>query len=609
MTRSLPLRFLIPSAIHWLLGLVLFFISVVYPIENALTFDFEPAYFVYGLLTPFALAFFQSKVSESGKNPRWHAGVFAVLFAICTAFGKNYYHYRDWYSCFNCKLCWIVLVLQCLIYAYITYHIALGALCFLHNLQCRKQQTNIKITRCFLLFVCVRLVYFAAFYPGIFDIDAAVGLRNCIEPTGAICSHHPVFVQALHVAAFSFGQAIGHLSVGFAMLCIISILCSSLILTYGIRLSCQAEVSSKLLKFQIFAYTIFPFFPFLSILITKDGFFAYSFLLYMFTLYELLITRGCCMTKPKYQAVHGLAILLVCLTRNQGFIIIFAEFFIILLAYRHFWLKTICSAGSAIVVFLLYSRILLPALNVEPGGKQELYGTLFQQTAYYYQIHKKYVTPEEHQAVSTILDIDQFQNFEYSITDPIKDPYKYNPLKNGTDNLPTFQHIDHTDEDQELHNYLKAWASMGRKHPLCYVRATTPVFLAFFYNRGKPLVGFFSGYDNPKFTTPKYCFWHYKGIQDFYEFKCIEVLAKTPILSWLGSVVYYNWVTILFILLLIFRRDRLGIALFFPIIISLGILLVCPVVNGRYAFPIVVSLPLFFTYLLSYKRTESSQSA
>ena len=95
----------------------------------------------------------------------------------------------------------------------------------------------------------------------------------------------------------------------------------------------------------------------------------------------------------------------------------------------------------------------LPALGCEPGGKQEVYGLMFQQSALLMRDHGDELPEWQRQEIERAIGEDGENNYTWSLTDSVKDP--------------TFGKADELD----FAAYFGAWVAGFLQHPLCYLEA------------------------------------------------------------------------------------------------------------------------------------------
>lgn len=587
---------------HWLCGLAVVLVSFS-PVLTGLVGirALLPKHTLfYGAVTPFLLAYFDKHNFSTPSSLKVFGVIVAFLFSQFVTIEGSFYHVHSWALCFGSWTAVLTWLLRTLVYGYVFYRITVGIYCIIErNKTHAREDYRIDYRKWFLLIVGARLFAMLLFYPLVFGFDATVGLRTFMDPDCATCNHHPYFIQVIHALFFNLGKSIGHLSVGFALLALISIFSTSAILLYGLRLMQRARISRRWLVAITMIYAFSPIYPYLSINPTKDGLFAYAFLFYILSLYELCITKGDCLNHKRYMLLHGAAIILVCLTRHQGIYIIGVELIALLLCYRNVWKRILLTAIPSLCLVMAYNKILLPFNNVEPGGKQEVYGTFFQQTAYYLLQHPNDVTSSELSAINRVLDSDTIVvKYMFDRTDPVKNGYKYNPWYRKYIGAPSmFRHIDHTNEAADLKAYRSAWLSMGLRHPLSYVEATLGVAAGFFYNFNRLILE-----TEPKWavnsaaTTPPYRFVHFNMAARVYNQR-IYSWFKYPVLNWIIAIPYYNWAAIFLLALLFYRKDSKGLTVFLPVLLSLGILLICPMIYGRYSYPIMMALPLMVAHV------------
>ena len=558
----------------------------------------------YGVTIPFLLAFFEKYSLNASSSLKVLSAIVAFIFSQFVTVEGSFYHVHSWALCFSSGIAILTWCLRSIVFGFVFYKISLGIACIIENTHTTStKEYQLDYRKWLYLIVFARLFALFLFYPLVFGFDAAVGLRTFMDPDCASCNHHPYFVQLIHALFFNIGKEIGHLSVGFFLLALLSIIFSSAIILYGIRLMQHAKLSRRLLIAFAITYALFPLYPYLSINPTKDGLFAYTFLLYLFTLFELYITDAQCLNNKRFLILHAVTILFLCLTRHQGIYIVFVECIFLLLCYKSNWKGIILMTVPSLCLVSTYNNVLLPFINVEPAGKQEVYGSLFQQTAFYLRQHPDDVTTSEISAVNKVLNSDTIvAKYVIDTTDPVKNGYKYNPWYRLYIGAPSiFRHIDHSHEAEDLKAYRSAWFSMGLRHPLTYIEASLAISAGFFYNFNRLLLETEPKWaENGAATTPEYRFVHFNKAARIYNNR-IYSWFKYPILNWIIAIPYYNWAAIFFIGILFYRKDFKGLIVFLPILLSLGILLICPMVYGRYSYPIAMGLPLLVIYTLYSK--------
>lgn len=594
----------VPKIKHCLLGAAIVGLSLHY--HNG-TWELPQHAIIYGVIATILLPYLNFEGKAISQKERMMSGILAFVIATIIVLGERFFVTENWSLCFPNTISIAIAISQTACLGYVFY-LFVSKICSLIKPKedSAKVSQRVNLRKWGYIILTVKLLFFAAFFPCAFDFDAISGLRTYLDSNSAICDHHPFFVQIIHASAFLCGKSIGLSAAGFAVVTICFIIISTFILLYGIRIEEKCGVPYKWVRLTAAIYAFFPLFPFLSVNTTKDGFFAYTFLLYLFSLVELYISRGTCLKSKRFLWQHGLTILFICLTRHQGLYIVFLEAIILLFQYSRKWKTLAVTSFLPITIFLVWSKFFLPFLNVEPGGKQELFGFFFQQTAYYLVEHPEDITIQESLAIDNVLEIESLaQNYKYYIQDPVKRGYKYNPwYRPYFKGLSSFRHVDRTKETEALRSYMSAWLSMGIRHPLTYIKATCANTLGFFYNFDRPLLATEPYWaTNRSATTQDYRFYYENKVAEFY-FKNINSWMKVPFINWILAIPYYIWTVILLLLLLVLRKGFKENTIFLPVFLSLCILLICPVAYGRYTYPIVISIPLLFSFLFSKCKSE-----
>lgn len=601
-----PTRFVkIPSIVQCCVGFAIFLLNVL--TSKILHIHYNTTYLisllVYSVLVPFILAHIRGVKVSLQKRHEVLSIVLALMFSQFICIGESFHFLSNWSLCFGTKLSIIIWILKTMLYAYIGILVLrYGLYKFsLLELPCNEKEVNIK--EIFYVNLNSRFFCFLLFYPALFDFDAGFGLRTMLDSNEVVSNHHPYFVQWIHSIFWRLGALMHSPSFGMAILTSIYIVLSTAVVLYLIKTLIANRVPSKYVTIIGYIFALFPLFPILSVYPTKDSFFTYSFLLYTTTVYSIFNSDGAALKKLQFKAIHALSILLLCLTRHQGIYIVLVESLLLLIIFRRYIMHMMLSIFPSIVLYFLITIIILPSLCVEPVNKKELYGVLFQQTAYYLRNYSQDVTSEELTIINNVINTEEIvEAYKPNITDDVKSCYIYSEgLKRQDDNLLHFRHVDHSGEDAAINAYRRVWFTLFKRHPLCCIEATTAVIMGNFYNMGLSIINFDNTWYDSQATVPKYAFNQFSFFSKLFS-KIIGYCANLPLASFLFAIPYYVWITLLLLMLLIINRDMRGIALFFPVILSIGVLLLSPVSSARYLYPIIITLPLLNIYILQSKR-------
>lgn len=594
----------IPSIIQCCVGLAILLLNVL--TSKLLHTHFNTTYsislLVYSILIPFVLSYIGSIKMCLPARYEVLAIILALVFSQFICLGESFYFLSNWSLCFGTKLSIIIWILKTILYVYIG--VLLLRYCLykisLQKLVDDKNEFNLK--KIIYTNLSARLFCFLLFYPALFDFDAGFGLRTMLDSNEIISNHHPYFVQWIHSLFWKFGTLIHSPSFGMALLTLLYIVFSTGVVMYLLKTLIVSKVPSKYVTIIGYVFAVFPLFPILSVYPTKDSYFTYSFLLYITTIYKMFASEGTIIKRWRFNALHTLSILLLCFTRHQGIYIVMIESFLLIIIFRRYIIHMILTIVPSILLYFIVTTILLPLLSIEPVNKKELYGVLFQQTAYYLRNYSQDVTREELAIINNVINTEDIvKAYKPDITDDVKSCYVYSEgLKRQDDNLLHFRHVDHSGEETAIKAYRRIWFTLLKRHPLCCIEATTAVIMGNFYNMGLTIINFDNTWYDSQATVPKYAFNQFRFFSRLFS-KIIGYCANLPIASFLFAIPYYIWITLLLLMLLIINRDMRGIALFFPVILSIGVLLLSPVSSARYMYPIIITLPLLYIYILQSK--------
>jgi len=238
------------------------------------------------------------------------------------------------------------------------------------------------------------------------------------------------------------------------------------------------------------------------------------------------------------------------------------------------------SIAAVVVMFLIYSNLLLPALNVQPGSIKEMMSIPFQQTARYVVEHGDEVTTEEKAAIDTILPYDQLaEKYKPELSDPIKDMYREGVTS------------------EQLMTYLKTWYSMLLKHPGTYIQAAINGCYGYFYPNGQienRLLFQYYSQGEPQYTG-YFNYAYSAGFADARELitDYSYFVWQVPGVGMLYNPAVYSWVLIIMCALLLRKKRIKALIGLIPALLTVLICCASPV-NGltRYMLPVMATVPL-----------------
>ncbi|MGN1389220.1 MAG: DUF6020 family protein, partial [Bulleidia sp.] len=408
---------------------------------------------------------------------------------------------------------------------------------------------------------------------------------------------HPVFDTMLFAGIiYPVMKISGSWRIGFFAFVLLQALVTSLVLSSSIYF-CRnhLKISGKSSTLMMVIYCLFPFFPFAVQNLSKDSIYAWCYMLFLMFYLAILRTKGRFLKQRKHLILFILACLLCCFTKKTGMYLVLVSLLVLGL-WIHSRKLVVIGAAS----FLLTGTIIplaYPSLRITPGGEQEKYSVLFQQTARYVREYPDDVTEEEKESIDALLSYDSLaERYEPGSADNVKKEAF------GISDSKIYQ------------NWLKVWAAEGLRHPDSYINAyfalTAPLFSDFpiapvidSSSHGSLVEEYIplSAAERPAFSEKTS-----SVVRAVYEW-----FIRIPVLNLLFSEGLFVLLIPLFLIIQFskIRETRMFRLAALPMLLSIlfGCLL-APVASGteawRYLVPLIYSVPLELVFLSKTRKKE-----
>lgn len=313
------------------------------------------------------------------------------------------------------------------------------------------------------LFLCW-LPYIVLLYPGVLYWDTGdqlaqfFGIPAFGQPAGMIWDHHPFFDTFIYGFFANIGKTFfNSIDIGIFFYVIVQLIVAAYTFSLLINYLKYRGIGQKTHRFMYAFFAFFPVIPIMLCAVSKDITHSIIFLQWCI-LYSIIISSNfSTLKKPSFVALFLLITLLASLTKKTGmYIILFA---MILLLFKKSPLSyKIKITGIMTSVFLVVSiiipKVLFPTFNIVPGGPQTTLVVPIQQVARVAYYYPNDVTEEERDA------IDGFLLTGWSVMSENYNPYIADPV--------TAYNVKNKDR---MNDFLKAWITIGLRHPLTYVNA------------------------------------------------------------------------------------------------------------------------------------------
>ena len=439
------------------------------------------------------------------------------------------------------------------------------------------------------LLLAVVLVWgiaYLALFPGIYDYDSINQTLQFLV-TGEINSHHPVIHSFLLSSFLQLGESLfGNYEIGLGIYSLLQLI----FLAYAaVSVSWYLYERKKIRLFilSLVFYFFFPLHYIMAVWATKDVIFSGLFVLVSLSVFKMADRESGYWNRKRNLAGFILMTVLMCMFRNNG---IYAMLFLIPVAffvYKEYRWKTIILIVVSVCIYFSYQNVLLPALGIEPGNMREILSIPCQQMAKVYVENPDVYTEEEKE-----------QLFELIPEQNLKD-YEFRPMI--ADITKNYFNSDAFKEDPG--KYIKLYIDIGLKSPRKYIEAFLTNSMGFWYpNKSYPDDRMFHPYvefnmADPDLFKGDYIYLERYSLFPQYEAVLEKVMLNTawekiPVISNFFVPGTYFLVLLYSISVVLYKRNYRYLM---PAGIWLGLwitLLISPVALVRYAYPVIMCLPL-----------------
>ena len=468
------------------------------------------------------------------------------------------------------------------------------------------------------LFMCW-LPIMIVFYPGVLTFDGLNQLYQYAIPAptwytttdtmldAEYIDHHPIVDTLLYgFYVYFIGGLFGSQNVGMFLFGLTQAGLTSFSVAFSICLLEELCISHRARFAVLILSCLFFIYPINSVTMLKDTLHAPLFLLFFSMFVLSLKTQGKALEDAKFLIAYILVSSLCILSKKTGLYIVIPSLLVSLLLLRN--ARALLSALLPVFVCLfLVPTLVYPAIGgVAKGGTQEAMSLFLQQSVAVGVKHYDDLPADEIEAVNTIIDFDFARdNFDPKLADPAKSTFK----KNST--------------IQDIAAYFLVWCKQGIRYPYLYLK-TTLICIGTLFVPVKGLTVYQGIHldDLYRFQEHAAQYGHVfvitlhqpsilepiaTSIKEFLDLQ----LAIWPISSFFFSKgLYGGWIPVFAFMIVLFNR-RKYLSWLTPIVLSTLVLLLCPVDNARYVFPLLYSWPVILGVMLyaSFSKTDCNNQS
>ena len=433
----------------------------------------------------------------------------------------------------------------------------------------------------FLTFFLIGLVLTVLRYPGIqsggvkYQYQQFLGMETLVRKLSAvkyeesyITGHHPVLLTVFFGLFIKAGVMLGHPDWGSFALSIV--VCALNCLGWAYVLNYFRKILRPFYWSAAFVcLCLNPIFESFNAFILKDNLFATALAVYCCLLHAALSDppqKGC------FRALIGWSVLLP-FVKNQGIYIVVLCAAVLLVLRKEFRKQlALCIAAPVLVYSILFSTILMPALKIAPGGKQEMYSIFCQTAANAINQNPEIMESDLYEDIHKVFPVNRWSIYDPELSDPIK--FTYNPETSGED----------------MRRFVIAWLRLGKRYPLSYAEALVNQTCGYYCVDIRTKDWFWYGAEfvisDAGDTISEPLWEHNRNLCDFF-----LMLANVPRWKVFFNVAVSFWLIVASIIA--YDRKRRELMWILPVILEWMFCLLSPVnASGRYAMILYEMAPL-----------------
>ena len=452
------------------------------------------------------------------------------------------------------------------------------------------------VLRLSLLFFAVYFFYLLIFYPGVTSGDTMYQLEDLvtgISPmaypstysnrtvSALMIDSNPVATTLIFTLFYKIGILAGNANYGLFLYNFLQCGCLSILFATIICYMDHLHVPKPFAVVSII-FCISPVIASFAIFMGKDMLFSLCFILYNHVFAWMILNpqeQGG--SRKQWLLLISLSILISLMNKKGMYLALFSNLCLIfVVSGKKKFLALPAAALPFFVVAVLIQQLIFPALNIYPGGKQEVLGVAFQQTSLSLIEHPEHYSEEEKTLFFSLLDLSQDELKEIynpEITDPIKNRFPYDTGK------------------EEVQAYLRMWAAHFPQEFITYIRATLSISGGYFTPHKAFNVYQYTPYSEAlqAFSQPGQLTFLRESFGAL-----IYWLENIPILSVFSQDSFYVFWIPAFALYYFFKlRERRTIVLLAPYAANILFLLFAPVCITRYGLCQLLSFPMLLTII------------
>lgn len=512
----------------------------------------------------------------------WASFIFALIINLSKQFAETHTFELSF------RFLLVFLVLWCLIEAVLIF--LLNQFLKLNLEQLKLEHVLVKKKYIFLIWIAMFLCWLPALlamFPGNFAYDAWPQVEQMLV-AHQLNAHHPVIHTVFLNACMVVGNGIfKSYNAGVLIYCVVQGILLSGMLTLCIYKLYQWKTGTVLLVGAFLFFSFNPFIQCFAFTMTKDVLFSGMFLLVMIYSFEIIKDTDKILSKKSGILKYAVCVILMCMLRNQGkyVFIVFIPFLVVSVKCYRKKCAIICIC-LAVCVNLLLGTI-STALGIEKGNMREMLSVPMQQIARVWNYNLSSITEEEQDIITDIIPIKYLKQY---------DEYSADPVKAGFD-TQEFQ--------EEPVEFMKIWLKLGIRNPKLYLESFFCGGYQYWYvgprEYGYDTFFYDGSYMDEQYNVLKITRHTLLPVYDEYlrNITYRGFYNKLPIISVMLNMAFPFWIIVIGSSILMYLKKYKYISVFILPIGYWGTCLLGPVAMPRYAFPLIVGIPLYIGMVLA----------
>lgn len=442
----------------------------------------------------------------------------------------------------------------------------------------------------FLSFFCAILLCslptLAVCFPGYMCSDSYCQLAYYFDIYEFV-SHHPPVHTLLISWPVKLGMMLGSSNLGLYAVVCVQMLVFSAVFAYMLHTMTELSAPRWLICTSFLTVVLSSVYITAAAVVLKDNVYSYGVLLFCIELVYMLRLREDYLKSPQHIALLCLSVLMVMLLRNNGKYLMYVMLPVLVLLFAAYGIKQGKIKKAALGAGVLVAPVLLSLAvhsavmshyDIAPGSRREALSLPLQQTARLIFEQGDSISEEDRAVIDSIISYDDIgAEYKPTISDPVK------------------QYFRDECSNADIINYAKVWLRQGLKAPHVYLKATV--------NQNYPLVYPWDISVFQDLDTESALHYHISeplglhdvefagGLEDAFS-AVNRFLALLPVPGFTSSLPCC--VLLLMLLCIEALRKKKGLFLLcaLPALITIGTIVLAPLVDVRYGFAAIYTMPL-----------------